>query len=144
MHRWRVRDASTATVFDVLADADHYGKWWPQVRRVQRLSDDVGLVWVRSALPITLRLRLTRRVTDPDAGALAVAIAGDLRGWARWEVRDDPLTPGAVIADYRQQVAVIAPLLRRAAAYARPVVIANHHWMMRSGERGLRRRLRAP
>ncbi len=131
-------------MFAVLAAADAYADWWPQIRAVTRLGPDDGEVHVRSLLPWTLRLRLHRAVTDAAAGRLAVRLAGDLTGWASWEVR--PEGPGSVAA-YRQEVDLAAPGLARVlrspavARLARPVLVANHDWMMRSGERGLRRRL---
>lgn len=139
-HLW-LTSAPPARVFEVLADADHYPQWWPQIRSVTRLGPDDGLARVRSLLPLTLTLHLRRTETDAAAGRLAVAITHDLTGWARWTVGPDADT-GGTRAAYVQEVVVSAPTLARLAPHAGPLLRANHAWMMRSGERGLRRRLK--
>jgi len=141
-HVWRIA-APTPRVFEVLAAADRYAEWWPQIRSVTREGPDDGTALVRSVLPIPLTLHLHREVSDAETGHLAVRIAGDLCGWARWQVRPALGAAGApaTVADYRQTVVVAQPRLRRLAPPARLLFIANHSWMMRSGERGLRRHL---
>ena len=139
-HVWRIA-APTPRVFEALAAADRYAEWWPQIRSVIRLGPDDGLARVRSLLPLTLTLHLRRIETDAAAGRLAVAITRDLTGWARWTVGPDRDT-GGTWAAYEQEVVVTAPLLARIAPRAGALLLANHEAMMRSGERGLRRRLK--
>lgn len=128
-------------MFAVLADADAYPQWWPQIRSVTRIGPDDGEALVRSLLPWSLRLRLHRTVTDPAAGRLAVRLTGDLTGWSSWEVLPDG---AGTRAEYRQQVDLSAGGLGRlldrvvVGRLARPMLVANHAWMMSSGERGLR------
>lgn len=137
-HVWRL-PTSPARVFGALADVERYAVWWPQVRHIQRVDADSGWAWVRSALPYTLALLLTREVEDPEAGRLRVAIGGDLHGWSSWEVVAGPA--GGALARYAQEVVVPSRALSALPVLSRPVLQANHLWMMRGGERGLVRYL---
>lgn len=119
----------------VLADIDHYPSWWPQVRSVDRLDDDSGLAVVRSLLPVTLRLRLTRVVEDREAGVLRVLLAGDLVGHAQWRIATVP--QGSVL-HFAQSVRV-ATRLERVATLVPLLLRANHAWMMRQCRHGLAR-----
>ncbi|HRC16787.1 MAG TPA: hypothetical protein PLV11_00785 [Phycicoccus elongatus] len=130
---WRA-PAGTATLFDTLADVDAYAAWWPEVCGVARLSADAGRVSIRSVLPWTLDLVITRTVEDRPSGILRVDLAGDLAGWAQWVVRDGR-------ADYDQACDVRTPVLRRLPRALDPLMRWNHAAMMRSGEAGLRRHL---
>lgn len=129
-----VLPAPPAAVYGLLEQAEDYPRWWPQVRRVNRIDDTTGVITIRSVLPygITFTAREVRR--DPEAGVLEIAMSGDIDGWARWIV-----TPrgGGSIARYDQVVDVDKPLLRRLALPGRPVFRANHWLMMRAGRRGL-------
>ncbi|WP_323097687.1 SRPBCC family protein [Intrasporangium sp. YIM S08009] len=140
-HSWLV-PAGTAATFAALADVDAYPQWWPQVRQVRRIDADSGHAYVRSLLPYTLDLVLTREVEDADGGVLRVRIGGDLEGWS--EFRLEPATSdrraraGAVtLARYSQEAVVTARGLDRLTPVAAPVLRLNHAWMMRAGERGL-------
>ncbi|MET9834902.1 SRPBCC family protein [Streptomyces sp. NPDC006385] len=126
--------APPGTVYDLLARAEDYPRWWPQVREVNRIDDTTGLVTIRSVLPydIVFTAREVRR--DPEAGVLEIAMSGDLDGWARWTVT--PHRRGS-LARYDQVVDVHKPLLRRLAVPGRPLFRANHWLMMRAGRRGL-------
>ena len=140
-HTWLVPAGVTAT-FAALADVDAYPQWWPQVRGVRRIDADSGHAYVRSLLPYTLDLVLTREVEDADAGLLRVRIGGDLEGWSEFR-----LEPGAgdggegagvvTLARYAQEAVVTTLGLDRLTPVAAPVLRLNHAWMMRSGERGL-------
>jgi uncharacterized protein YndB with AHSA1/START domain len=132
--------APPATVYDVLARAEEYPRWWPQVRAGHRLDDTTGVVTVRSVLPydLTCTVREVRR--DPAAGVLQTALSGDLDGWARWTVT---AAGSGTLARYDQLVRVRKPLLRRLAVPGRPFFRANHRLMMRAGRRGLLRHLEA-
>ncbi|MFD9095377.1 SRPBCC family protein [Streptomyces collinus] len=137
--RWSL-PAPPATVYAALERPEGYPHWWPQVRTVNRLDDATGVLTIRSALPyaMTFTARTTRR--DPAAGVLAVALSGDIEGWARWTVTAEG--PGT-LARYDQEVDVRKPLLRLLAVPGRPVFRVNHRLMMRAGRRGLLRHLRA-
>ncbi|EWT02464.1 polyketide cyclase [Intrasporangium oryzae NRRL B-24470] len=153
--RWRL-PIDVTTAYAVLADVDRYAEWWPQVRRIERLDDESGHAFVRSLLPYTLDLFLTREVADPVGLVLRVRIAGDLEGWSQWRLVADPdphhpdrgqgtgrTVAEYTLAEYTQKAVVTAPGLRRLVPVAGAVLRANHRWMMRSGQRGLVARLRA-
>ena len=125
-------------VFALLADPDGYPQWWPQVRRVARTGEFTGHAWVRSVLPVTLKLDLTRDVVDPVGGRLRVRIDGDLIGWAAWTIGSDG---SATRAHFTQEVVLAHRWLGHVAGLAGPVLRANHNAMMRAGERGLGRHL---
>ncbi|MFC0598714.1 SRPBCC family protein [Streptomyces palmae] len=133
-------DAAPEAVYAVLARAEDYPRWWPQMREVRRAEREAGAARIRSLIPFDLMItaRLTRE--DPAGGVLEVALGGDLEGWARWTVR--PRGAGARVL-FRQEVVVRKSLLRRLAVPGRPFFRANHALMMRGGHRGLRRELAA-
>lgn len=133
-HRWRV-PAARDRVFAALAEVERYPQWWPQVLEVQRLSDERGRARIRSALPYSLDLVMTRTVQDLDTGTLRVDIEGDLIGFSQFLLSDGP--EGTTVADYSQEVTLGPPGLRRIAPLAGPVLRWNHTVMMRAGERGL-------
>ncbi|WP_435200316.1 SRPBCC family protein [Janibacter sp. GS2] len=139
-HVWPV-PAPVGVVTAALADIEHYPRWWPQVRSVARIDDVSGRGRIRSLLPVTLDLVLTREIEDREGGRLRVALGGDLLGWAGWSVVPDPAgTATGSIATFEQEVRVAARL-DRAATLAPFVLRANHAWMMRQGRRGLAREL---
>lgn len=131
---WHVR-APCERVYAALADVEGYERWWPQVRAIHRIDADTGRVRIRSLLPYTLDLRLTRTVQDEPRGILRVDIDGDLQGWCAWHLTAE----GAdTLAWFSQEVDVTVPMLQRAPLAMRPLLRGNHAHMMRSGERGLR------
>ncbi len=140
---WRL-SAPPERVFAVLERGEEYPAWWPQVKEVHDSEggpDEEGRARIRSFLPYDLWItgRGTRR--DPVAGVLEMEIGGDLAGWARWTVGRSSVGPGGSTAVYEQQVEVRSPLLRLLTPLGRPLLRANHAWMMRAGRRGLQRRL---
>lgn len=158
-HEW-VLDAPREAVVAALADPEGYPRWWAQVRGVERLDETSGRARIRSALPMTLHLVLTREIEDREGGYLRVRLDGDLEGWAGWSIvalrdgRGRPPGPeeqgrqrpkrlegqGASRATFDQEVRV-ASRLSRAATLAPVVLRANHAWMMRQGRSGLARYL---
>lgn len=139
-HDWAL-DASAGAVYDVLADVEGYAGWWPQVRSAERIDEQSGRTWIRSFLPYTLELVLSREVQDPESRLLRVGVSGDLEGWCQWRVEDRP--GGSTVARFEQEADVMPALLMRTAAVTGPLLRANHSWMMRSGRAGLAAHLRA-
>lgn len=133
-HDWVVM-APADDVYAVCADVDAYPTWWREIRSIERIDDESGLALVRSVLPYTLRLRMTRELEDPLARRLRVRLGGDLTGWAEFGIAAG--RGGASAVTYRQEVEVTAPVLRRVAPLLGPVLRANHTLMMRSCERGM-------
>jgi hypothetical protein len=149
-YRFRFRSvwwlpAAPQQVFAVLQRAEDYPAWWPQVREVHGVEGDEtaeGRARIRSVLPYDLWITVRGTRHDPAAGVLETDLAGDLAGWARWTVSagGGPGRPEeGAIAVYEQQVEVRKPVMRLLTPLGRPVFRANHAWMMRAGERGLRR-----
>jgi hypothetical protein len=131
-----VTPAPPDRVHVVLLDLEHYVDWWPQVRAVASAGPDDALVVCRSLLPYDLELHLHAESRDP--GVLRVAIDGPIRGFARWQLSRDG---AGTRLDFDQQVDAVARAFRWASYVARPVLAANHTWMMRGAERGLAARL---
>ena len=131
---WRL-PAPREQVYAALADVDGYDHWWPQIREIHRIDADSGRVRIRSLLPYTLDLVLTRAVQDEALGILRVDLDGDLRGWCAWQLAAEG---AGTCARFSEEVEVTPPLLRRAPLVTRPLLRGNHAHMMRSGERGLR------
>lgn len=136
-HRWTL-PVPPAVVLDRLLDLQDYPRWWPQVRRVERVDDDTSRVLVRALLPVPLHLVLAREAVDRAGGRLRVGLAGDLEGYAA--VRVVPAPAGSLLA-WDQEVRVVQPVLRRMTGPApgRWALRANHAGMMRSALRGLSR-----
>ncbi|MFG2880944.1 SRPBCC family protein [Streptomyces sp. NPDC048297] len=132
--------APPALVYTALERIGDYPHWWPQVRSVTLLDASTAVLTVRSVLPYELTLTAREARRDPAAGILEVVMSGDIEGWARWTVTGDG--PGTAVR-YDQEVDVGKPLLRKLAVPGRPLFRLNHRLMMRSGRRGLLRRLDA-
>jgi hypothetical protein len=128
--------AAPDRVHDVLLDLEHYVDWWPQVRAVASAGPDDALVVCRSMLPYDLELHL--HAESRDAELLRVGIDGPIRGQAEWRLTP---THGGTRLDFDQQVHAVTRMFRWASYVARPVLAANHSWMMRGAERGLGERL---
>lgn len=130
---WRLA-APLGEVYEALADAERYPRWWPQVREVTPLDTVSGVVRIRSTLPYDLVFTGREVRRDPAAGVLEIAMTGDVDGWARWTLATDAT---GTHARYDQEVHVTKPLLRRLAVPGRPAFRANHALMMRAGRKGL-------
>jgi hypothetical protein len=131
---WHVQ-APRELAYATLADIEGYLRWWPQVREICHIDTESARVKIRSLLPYTLDLVLTRAIQDEAGGILRVDIEGDLQGWCAWELSDES---AGTRAGFSQEVVVMAPLLGRAPSALRPLLRANHSLLMRAGENGLR------
>ncbi|MCW2497794.1 SRPBCC family protein [Jatrophihabitans sp.] len=133
-------DASPEAVYTALADVERYPLWWPQIRAGRRLDEASGEITCRSLLPYDLTFVATRVVEDPVGHVLRATMAGDLNGTSEWRVSR---AAGRTEAVFDEDVTVGNSMVRRAGFAARPALRFNHDLMMRAGERGLRRYLRA-
>ena len=131
--------APRAQVHEVLLDLFHYVDWWPQVRAVGRLGTDDALLVCRSVLPYDLEVRA--HAVSREADCLEVAVDGPLAGSVRWAL--DDLGEDGTRLRFDQQVRVDAWSLVVGSWLARPLLVANHRWMMRGAVRGLAARLAA-
>lgn len=131
---WSV-DCSPADAFTVLADLGSYPRWWPEVRRAVRVTDECAELHCQSLLPYRLVFQAHHNAKDPDAGLLRADLVGDMDGVVSWQIHAEGVGSRLV---YEQVVTVRKPLLRRLALVGRPIMRANHELMMRRGQRGLR------
>ena len=121
-------------VHGVLVDLEYYSDWWMQVRGVAQIDDDTALVVCRSVLPYDLELVLTAVSREVDL--LEVQIEGPIRGYARYHLVET--SPGETSLRFEQEVRAESRLMVLASYVARPLLVWNHHRMMRGSEQGLR------
>ncbi len=121
-------------VYSVLEDVGEYPRWWPEVRRVDRIDDSTVRIVARSVLPYSLTFRATDSRRDERSGVLEIAMLGDLDGFSRWTI--EPERAGT-LATFEEEVIARKKSLRRLAWVARPFFRWNHAVMMRHGRRGL-------
>ena len=130
---WRLK-FRPEEVYRVLEDIGGYPRWWPEVRRVDRIDDSTVRIVARSVLPYSLTFEATNSLQDEKAGVLEVAMRGDLEGLSRWSV--EPERSGTLVT-FEEEVITRKKSLRRLALVARPCFQWNHAVMMRHGRRGL-------
>ncbi len=134
---WHI-DADADEVYATLQDVAGYPSWWPQVVGAKWLDDDSGEVRCRSLLPYELSFVLHRELEDPVARVLRARLDGDLAGISQWTVTS---RDGTSVAVFDEEVDVRKRAVRAAGRLVRPALRFNHDLMMRSGEKGLRRKL---
>jgi len=136
---WRL-DADPGAVYRVLERPDHYPDWWPQVREVRQTGES-GTLRFRSVLPYDLTVAAHSTRHDPERRILEATMTGDLEGWVRWTVLNAPPAPvgnpARTLLLFEQEVEVRKPLMRLLALPCRPLFLANHALMMRTGRTGL-------
>ncbi|MBA3743023.1 SRPBCC family protein [Sporichthya sp.] len=133
--------APVPIVFDALAKLDEYPHWWRQVRSTRAIDEQTCEIEVRSSLPYSLFMTAHHSRRDPEAGVLEARLTGDLEGHSRWTLAPSPDGTGTSL-HFGEEVEVRRRLLRTL-SFARPAFRVNHAVMMRAGERGLRRHLKA-
>lgn len=138
-HDWLV-PTSVEDVYAVCAAVDAYPTWWREIRSIGRVDAESGWAEVRSVLPYTLRMLITREIEDEPSGRLRVRLEGDLTGWAEFRVSPSEVAGANSVAavTFRQEVEVTARGLRWVAPVFAPALRANHTAMMHSCERGMR------
>jgi uncharacterized protein YndB with AHSA1/START domain len=142
---WRLV-APIERVFAVIEDSTAWPEWWPSVRAVERLQggDEGGIGVVDrmtfvGQLPYRLAfdMRVTRRVPPT---VLVGSATGELEGVGEWTLRSDGEWTVVryvwTIRTTRAWMNVLAPL-----PFVTELFSLNHHAVMRSGLRGIRRRL---
>jgi len=122
-------------VYRVLERLPDYPLWWPQVKSVRPVGDEVYELRCRASLPYDLVFTTRQAVREPSARVLEATLTGDLDGYSRWTIGSHPTGTEAV---FEEEVVATKALLRRLELVARPAFKANHTRMMRDGERGLR------
>jgi ribosome-associated toxin RatA of RatAB toxin-antitoxin module len=143
--RWRLDPTSAEQVWQLLTDVESWPQWWRHVRHARVLSrgrpdhvGDVAAIDWSSALGYGLRLRVVTTLAE-RARALEARAEGDVRGHGTWLI--EPAAGGAVDVTYRWDVTLHRAWMRRLAFLLRPLFEWNHFAVMRSGARGMARRL---
>jgi hypothetical protein len=127
--------ATPADVYAVLHDVGSYSMWWPEIKRVERVNEDRFSLRVRSVLPYYLDFESTRVREDKPSGVLEARLSGDLDGYSRWTIE---ASGGVTRAVFDEEVDTHKRSLNLLAPLARPAFKANHTFMMRHGQAGLR------
>ena len=130
-------DAARTHVHELLLDLEHYVEWWPQVRAVASLGPDDALLVCRSLLPYDLEVHL--HAVSRSIDRLEVAVDGPLAGSVRWSLA--AVGPDRTRLGFEQEVQVTRWELVLGSYVAKPLLRANHAWMMRGARRGMQRRL---
>ena len=112
-----------------------YPTWWPEVRTVHQVDDEMFQLRCRSVLPYDLDFVSRQVRRDPDAGILEANLSGDLEGFSRWTIA---ASADGTLAVFDEEVTAQKALLRRLALIAQPTFQLNHTLMMSHGRRGLK------
>jgi uncharacterized protein YndB with AHSA1/START domain len=64
--RKRVIDAAPSAVWDLVSDPYHLPRWWPQVQRVEEVTDDAWTNVLRSPKGKTVRADFTLVEAEPE------------------------------------------------------------------------------
>lgn len=139
--RWRVLGA-IAEVFDIIANVEDLTRWWPagfpESLVIERGDENgvgaVARLSTRGFLPYTLRWHL--RVTEVvPAVRLSFSVWGDLEGEGTWTFSQSDAWCDIT---YDWRVRVMKGAERFLSPIARPLLVANHNWVMARGEESLR------
>lgn len=140
---WRL-PAQREDAWAVLADAEGWPRWWPSVRRVERLTpgapDGVGRVLrfhFATRLPYTLTFT-ARMVEVVEPVGMVAAAEGELAGTWTCELRQDA---GTVAVRHVWAVRTTRPWMNLLAPLARPGFAWNHAVLMREAGEGFARHL---
>ena len=87
----------------MLEDIGGYPRWWPEVRRVDRIDDSTVRIVARSLLPYNLTFQATDSRQDEQAGVLEIAMRGDLEGFSRWTI--EPERSGTLVTFEEEVIA---------------------------------------
>jgi uncharacterized protein YndB with AHSA1/START domain len=131
--------APRESVFDAIADARSYPKWWRPVYIDVDAEGEPGLgktsrQHFKGRLPYHLHTRSTIVRLEPPA-VIEGEVDGDLRGNGRWTLTDLPDGGTHVRFDWR--VHADKPLLRALTPILRPAFRWNHAWAIARAREGL-------
>lgn len=141
--QWAV-DGSVEDVAEIFLDSRSLPCWWPQFHDTwviepgdSRAQGRVFRVVTKGWLPYKLRFQL--QVTDVEyPGSFRVESTGDFQGVGTGTLRQHG---GFVTVDWDWQITVGKPLLKFGSPFLKRLLTNNHYWLMRRGERQLRRLL---
>jgi hypothetical protein len=119
--------------------------WWPSILEFELYDGGTSLnqlgqrfrAVTKGFLPY--RLQFEGVVSDVEyTKTLLLTVTGDFEGTAQAIfVQEGPVA----VTYYDWRICVRKPLLRRWSFLLRPLFVLNHRWVVRCGERGLRREL---
>jgi hypothetical protein len=142
--RWRM-PASPREVDLVLSDTAQVARWWPELyakAEVLESGDITGLgkevrVETKGFLPYVLKWSYIVTEAKPAEG-FSIAATGDIEGDGRWLFEPDGPSTNVI---YHWNVRAEKPLLRYFSFLLRPLFAANHNYVMKKGEEGLKKEL---
>ncbi len=143
---WQIA-ADIERVWDILRTPEAWPDWWYGLERVEVISpgDEQGVGAVRWFVfrgQLPYRLSFYLRQTRQEQPTLLEGHAwGELEGIGRWELRS---AGSQTEVRYTWEVSPTATWMRFLSPLARPAFVWNHDWVMRQGERGLKRLLETP
>ncbi len=140
---WRFR-APIERVWQAIQDYRAWPAWWPAVERARQIAPgdaegigEIAEFTFRTRLPYRVRfLMTTTRIHAPyemDGSAV-----GELEGTGRWRLRAEG---EETVVRYLWDVRTTRWWMNLLAPFARSAFAWNHDQVMRSGQRGLARRL---
>jgi hypothetical protein len=128
-------------------DVAGWPAWWPDYRRVERVSADVGhgvgvrwRVGVKSNLPYTVDFTFTVLEHDPPR-YVRTQVEGFFDGFVDWRLDADGAGTSLVLREETETRWPIINLIARIGG--RRVLEANHRAAMRRGQEGMRAALAA-
>ncbi len=140
---WRV-PGSVERVSELFLDTAQIPQWWPQLSGVRLLTDGdhVGQrrafrSRVKGFLPYELEVGF-QIVEVQFPWRFRVELLGDLQGSGGGDLRQ---VGEETSIDLHLTIRVARPLLQVLSFLVRPLLRAQHNWVMRQGELGLRRAL---
>ncbi len=140
---WLLR-APRVAVWDAIADAGDWPKWWRGVESVEELAGGDGArvgsrhrVRWRSFVPYSVAFDFeVERVELPVL--MSGRATGDLEGAGTWRLYEQD---GVTAVTYDWRVRTTQPWMNLIAPLGRPVFEWNHDWVMARGGEGLAARL---
>jgi carbon monoxide dehydrogenase subunit G len=116
--------------------------WWPDYRRVERVSPDVAhgvgvrwRVWVRSDLPYTVDFTLTVLQHEPPR-YVRISVEGFFNGTIEWRLEGTGQGTRLILTEDTETRWALINLVARLGG--RWLFEANHRAAMRRGEHGMR------
>ncbi len=134
---WRVR-GPIQTVYAILKDGAGYSRWWkPAYLQTEIVGPQFVRSLVRAKFPYTLDFK-TELVRENPPRELELRASGDLTGRGLWKLRQE----GDITAvDFYWDVRAEKMVVKLLSPFLRFFFQWNHDWVMRVGEKGLRKEL---
>jgi hypothetical protein len=141
---WKVK-AGISEVWEVIMNTEEWPSWWKGVRNVKVLqhgdANGNGTITWYEVGAFFHSLQFTLKTISVEKHRFAEGIAaGDLLGTGRWEFSE---SNGITVLIYYWKVKTTKKWMNRWAWLLRPLFVFSHRMVMRWGEKGLARWLRA-